>query len=318
MTLPELRLTGVRNRFLRDIDLCVADGELFVIVGPSGAGKTSLLRVIAGLAAHEGSVAVDGEEVQALPPYRRAMGYVSQDLHLFPHLTVEGNLLIAMDRQSLTREQKRNRAMELLNMLRIGHLAGRKTPTLSGGEKQRTALARVLASSPRILLLDEPFSKLDFRTGRYLRSEFKSLQVKLNLTTILVTHNIEEARELADTLAVMRSGALAGTGSPSRMMDMNQNHDDSFLETQNILTCNCPRPLGNGLIEMEWAGGLSSGPGRRPGLHPRGHQLQRYRYRAEPAARSADQPLQGSHSTGGKRRGLGRAVPGSPRRNPAG
>jgi len=159
-----------------------------------------------------------------------------------------------MDRLRLSRSRKRAKAKELMELLRITQLSHRKPSTLSGGEKQRAALARVLASSPRVLLLDEPFSKLDFRTGRYLRSEFKSLQRRLGLTTILVTHNMEEAGELADTLAVMRSGSLVRIGSPSQLLHMSESQEDSFLEMPNVLECRDIRVLGNGLIEVRWAG----------------------------------------------------------------
>lgn len=252
--MAELQLNGVSNRFLRTTDVNVSDGELFVIVGPSGAGKTSLLKVIAGLASHEGAIKVDGQMVHTLPPYRRSIGYVSQDLHLFPHLDVEGNLEIAMERLGWTKRRRRERASELMALLRIRHLSGRKPPTFSGGEKQRAALARVLASAPQILLLDEPFSNLDFRTARYLRSEFKHLQRKLRLTTLLVTHNIEEARFLADTLAVMSEGRLVQVGRPAELLEMNQHRRDSFLDAPNLLTCTGTCSLGNGLVEIQWAG----------------------------------------------------------------
>ena len=179
---------GVRNDFLQGIDLHVASGRSFAVVGPSGAGKTSLLRVIAGLAPHQGRIIVDGVEIKDCPPCRRAIGFVSQDLHLFPHLTLEGNLFLAMKPGGAGRAFRRRRAWELMDLLRITPLARRKPATFSGGEKQRAALARVLASDPKILLLDEPFSKLDFRTARYLRSEFAGLRRELGLTTVIVTH----------------------------------------------------------------------------------------------------------------------------------
>jgi ABC-type sugar transport system ATPase subunit len=172
----DLHLKAVSNPFIHNIDMHASDGEMLAVVGPSGAGKTSLLRVIAGLADHDGLVLIDQKNVSRTPPDRRSVGYVSQDLHLFPHLTLEGNLFLAMERLKWTKSRKRSRVTELIDLLRIGHLSGRKPATFSGGEKQRAALARVLASNPKILLLDEPFSKLDFRTARYLRSEFRDLQ----------------------------------------------------------------------------------------------------------------------------------------------
>ena len=249
--MAELHLDGVSNPFLKGIDLHVDDGEMMAIVGPSGAGKTSLLRVIAGLADHDGSVMIDRENVDHLSSDSRAIGFVSQDLHLFPHLTLEGNLRIAMDRLKWDKNRIQSRAEELINLLRINNLSGRKPATFSGGEKQRAALARVLASNPRILLLDEPFSKLDFRTARYLRAEFKDLQNRLNLTTVIVTHNLDEARELGQRIAVMQSGVL--TVYPSGRT-VPQNLPDSFLETPNVLPCRILKMLEHGLVEVEWAG----------------------------------------------------------------
>ena len=253
--MSEIELMNVRNRFLKDIRLRVSEGKTFVIVGPSGAGKTSLLRAIAGLAPHEGTIKVDGAEIQHLPPHLRRIGYVSQDLHLFPHLTLEGNLLIAMDRLSVPGRGKRRKAHELMELLRIAPLAERLPSMLSGGEKQRAALARVLASEPHILLLDEPLSKLDFRTARYLRSELRTLLTRLRLTAIFVTHNMEEAREMGDDLAVMSEGTLthAGFGSYLHIPQHDSCCADSFLELPNILTPAFKEFSGNGLVKIRWA-----------------------------------------------------------------
>ncbi len=252
--MSEIEIIGVRNRFLKDVRLRVSEGKTFVIVGPSGAGKTSLLRAIAGLEPHEGTIIVDGREIQRLPPHLREIGYVSQDLDLFPHLTLEGNLIIAMNRLRVTWNRKKQRARELMELLRIVPLAERYPSALSGGEKQRAALARVLASEPKILLLDEPLSKLDFRTARYLRSELLSLLNRLRVTAIFVTHNMEEAREMGDDLAVMTEGTLTHTGSPAELRLTDSCPGDSFLERPNIL---CPvhkEFSGNGIVKITWAG----------------------------------------------------------------
>ncbi|MBN1847853.1 MAG: ATP-binding cassette domain-containing protein [Deltaproteobacteria bacterium] len=251
-----LEMIGVKNRFVCPGHFHVDDGDICAIVGPSGSGKTSLLRILVGLDAHEGRVLVDQEEIQMLAPHRRAIGFVSQDLHLFPHLTLEGNLFLAMQRSNLSRSQKHRKARELMGLLRITHLSGRKPGTFSGGEKQRVALARVLASSPRILLLDEPFSKLDFRTVRYLREEFKALQKEVGLTTILVTHDLEEAGDLAKTIWVMRSGSLTASSTPLTLEGDDQNHVDTFLETPNVLSCRILKVFRNGLVQAKWAGGI--------------------------------------------------------------
>ncbi len=252
--MSELELIDVRNRFLKDIRLRVSQGKTFVIVGPSGAGKTSLLRVIAGLAPHEGTIMVDGREIQHLPAHLRQIGYVSQDLDLFPHLTLEGNLLIAMDRLKVPRSGKKCRALELMELLRISPLAERLPSMLSGGEKQRAALARVLASEPRLILLDEPLSKLDFRTARYLRSELRALLRRLGLTAIYVTHNMEEAGEMGDELAVLSDGMLTFPGWSAKVPPTGSCPSDSFLERPNIICPVLKEFSGNGLVKITWAG----------------------------------------------------------------
>ena len=212
------------------------------------------MRVIAGLEPHQGRVLIDQEEVQSLASHRRSIGFVSQDLHLFPHLSLKGNLYLAMHSSKQNRNQKRQQAQKLVELLRISHLFERRPDTFSGGEKQRAALARVLASSPRLLLLDEPFSKLDFRTARYLRSEFKNLQKQMALTTIMVTHDMTEAGELAQTMAVMHAGSLETIedGQTPPLVNGQGNH---FLDIPNAIPCRVKGKLGHGLVELAWAGG---------------------------------------------------------------
>lgn len=222
-----IELRGIENRILKGIDLDVGHGQLCVIMGPSGAGKTSLLNVVAGLMPHQGSVLIDGRSMEKAPPHRRGVGLLFQELLLFPHLTVEGNLLLAMKRLRVSRTYKRMRARELLALLRIADLPGRKPALLSGGEKQRVALARALASDPQILLLDEPLSSLDNLTANVLRTEFKQLQRKLTITTLFVTHNPEEARELADCVAVIEAGRLVEQRNPEMYLATNGRHSNT-------------------------------------------------------------------------------------------
>jgi ABC-type sulfate/molybdate transport systems ATPase subunit len=248
-----ISLCRISNFILRNVDLDINQGELVVMVGPSGAGKTTLLNVIAGLIPYQGQVMFHGRSVNRLPPHRREVGYLFQDLLLFPHLTVEKNLLLAMGRLDLSHREKRARAEEILSLFRLGHLRARLPGDLSGGEKQRSALARAIASLPKILLLDEPFASLDFRTARYLRQEFKPLQKQLALTTLFVTHNLHEAQELADRIAVLRAGHLERVGRPDEIWFTGRGESE-FLEKPNLLACRDQVSLDNGLVQVQWAG----------------------------------------------------------------
>jgi ABC-type sugar transport system ATPase subunit len=207
--MTEIQLERVGARVLKEIELTVSGGELFVMLGPSGAGKSTLLQVIAGLLAYQGVIRFDGRCIDRLPPHKRGVGYLFQDLLLFPHLTIRKNLLLAMTRLKSTRQAKHRKTMALLERFGVLHLADRLPGEMSGGEKQRAALARAIATEPRILLLDEPFSSLDERTAGHLRSELKTHQRHFKITTLFVTHNLSEAHELADRIGVIREGQLA-------------------------------------------------------------------------------------------------------------
>jgi ABC-type sulfate/molybdate transport systems ATPase subunit len=246
-------LCQISNFILREVNLEIASGELLVIIGPSGAGKTTLLNVLAGLVSYQGRVTFGGRPADRLPPHKRRVGYVFQELLLFPHLTVEKNLLLAMRCLDLTRSEKRARAEEILSLFRISGLSDRLPEALSGGEKQRAALARAVACQPKVLLLDEPFASLDFRTARYLRQEFKRLQKQLALSTLFVTHNLQEARELGDRIAVLRKGRLEQTGRPDEIW-FARREEGGFLEKPNLLPCRDQVSLQNGLVQVQWAG----------------------------------------------------------------
>jgi len=217
MSEPFLRLAGVTKHFgagaaVDDLSLSVATGESVVILGPSGCGKTTVLRLIAGLERPDaGEISLDGRTVarsgrNLVPPHERRLGFVFQDLALWPHLTVRGNLDFVLGSVGVVRVERAERIREVLELVRIDALAGRHPHQLSGGEQQRVALARALVGLPRLLLLDEPFSSLDPELRVVLRGEVQRLRRALHLTSIFVTHDRDDATELADRIVEMRQG----------------------------------------------------------------------------------------------------------------
>jgi ABC-type sulfate/molybdate transport systems ATPase subunit len=206
MTAIELR--NIENYVCQEINLEVFSGELLALLGPNGAGKTTLLNIIAGLTGYRGSVLFDGRPIDELPTQKRKVGYLFQDLVLFPHLDVASNIAYGLRVQRWPKEKIELRVKELLRLLKIEHLATAYPWRLSGGEKQRVALSRALAPYPKILLLDEPLSSLDWQTSQYLRSELKGIQQRLGITTLYVTHDLIEAREVADRTAVIHEGRI--------------------------------------------------------------------------------------------------------------
>ncbi len=223
MTVPALDITGLTRRFgdrviLHDLTLSARQGELWVLLGDSGSGKTTTLRLIAGLDTPDaGTIAIDGEIVAGngrfVPPERRRIGMVFQDYALFPHLTAARHIAFALEGLMNNAERER-RVREMLDRVGIAHLADRFPHQLSGGEQQRVALARALAPSPRLVLLDEPFSNLDARLRRALRDDLAAMLRAAGTTAFFVTHDQEEALQMADRVAVMRAGRLLQAGSP--------------------------------------------------------------------------------------------------------
>ena len=225
MTQPFLRLSGVTKRYRGDggvtgVSLDVSPGESVVVVGPSGSGKTTMLRLIAGLERpDQGEIWLDGRRAagagrNSVPAHERRVGFVFQDLALWPHLTVRGNLDFVIGSAAVPKAQRAERVNDMLRLCRIElPLAGRYPHQLSGGEQQRAALARALVGGPRILLLDEPFSSLDVDLRVTLRAELASLQRRLGVATIYVTHDEEDAVVLADRTVSMRNGKVEGITS---------------------------------------------------------------------------------------------------------
>jgi len=218
-----LRVANLSKKFgeftaLRDISLQVSEGEFVCFLGPSGCGKTTLLRAIAGLDIQTtGTVEQAGRDISALPPSERDFGIVFQSYALFPNLTVTRNIAYGLENKKLPRDRIRARVAELLDLVGLDAHKDKYPAQLSGGQQQRVALARALATSPGLLLLDEPLSALDAKVRVHLRHEIKQLQDKLGITTIMVTHDQEEALAMADRIVVMNHGVIDQVGTPTEI-----------------------------------------------------------------------------------------------------
>jgi sulfate transport system ATP-binding protein len=213
-------LTGVTKAFgavraVDDVSLTIPSGALTAVLGPSGCGKSTLLRAIAGFEAVDaGTVRLGGRDITALPLRERNIGFVFQSYALFPHLTVERNVAFALDVRKTNAGAVRARVRELLDLVQLPGYEKRYPHELSGGQRQRVALARALAAGPALLLLDEPFAALDMHVRRDLRVWLRDLHDAVHVTTLLVTHDADEAMEIAETIVLMRGGRVEQTGTP--------------------------------------------------------------------------------------------------------
>jgi len=232
---------------LEDASLEVADGEYFVLLGPPGSGKSVFLECLCGLnRAERGRVVIDGQDVTALPPRERGLGYVPQDYALFPHLSAEGNVAFGLRARGRSRADVRKRTTAVADMLGIGHLLKRRIAGLSGGERQRVALARALAVEPRVLLLDEPVSALDESTREAVCSELRRLQSDLRITTIHVSHNLEEAFSVADRGGILRAGSFQQVDSLQNLLRRPRNEFMArFMRCENIFVGHARSPRGS-------------------------------------------------------------------------
>lgn len=203
-----LRLSSVRCGILNGVSLRLEEGACIAVSGPSGSGKTTLLNVIAGSKKYSGDVEYLGRNINALKPWQRPFRYLNQRLYLFPFLSLEGNLRLAQ--YAAGRKNDAGARQRLLEEFEIAHLARRRPAGVSGGEQQRAALARALVSSPRLLLLDEPFSSLDWDLRVKLWSVLLSLKNRLGFSMLVVTHEPKEAKALADSSFRMENGVLRG------------------------------------------------------------------------------------------------------------
>ena len=202
------------------IDLEVQPGEFLSLLGPTGCGKTTTLRLIAGFERpDEGDVRIGGSDVSRVPPYKRDVNTVFQSYALFPHLTVEDNVAYGLKQRGLGRTERRRERLEMLELVRLEGLEARKPRELSGGQQQRVALARALVMSPRVLLLDEPLGALDLKVRKELQIELKRIQEEIGITFVYVTHDQEEALAMSDRVVVMNGGRIEQIGAPHEIYD---------------------------------------------------------------------------------------------------
>lgn len=222
--MSSVRFAGISKVYpegggVRDFSCEIADGEFFALLGPSGCGKTTTLRIVAGLETPDaGAVFIDGSDVTHVPPERRGAAMVFQNYALFPHMNVFENVAFGLRARKLPKGDIARRVDEALELLQLGGLARRPVTELSGGEQQRVALARALAVRPAILLLDEPLSNLDAELRYTTRKQLAELQAHLGITALYVTHDQEEALELAARIAVLKDGQCHQIGTPEEIL----------------------------------------------------------------------------------------------------
>ena len=212
------------NQVLHDIHFGVEEGKLLCLLGPSGCGKTTILNAIGGfLTDYTGDIIIDGQNISSLPPESRPVSTVFQSYGLFPHLTVLNNVAYGLKFQGYSKEERIQKAEAMLEIVGLYNHRHKHIHKLSGGQQQRVALARSLVVEPKVLLLDEPLSNLDAKMRSNLRLEIKSIQQRLNITTILVTHDQQEAFEMADQIVLLNQGRIVQTGDPREIYDQPAN-----------------------------------------------------------------------------------------------
>jgi putative spermidine/putrescine transport system ATP-binding protein len=219
------------------VDLTIDQGEFFTLLGPSGSGKTTTLRLIAGFEEPDsGDVQLRGKSVAGLPPFARDVNTVFQDYALFPHMSVQDNVEYGLRVKKVAKAERRQRAQQALDMVRLAEYGKRKPGQLSGGQRQRVALARAIVNRPKVLLLDEPLGALDLKLREEMQVELKRIQQEVGITFVYVTHDQEEALTMSDRLAVFDSGKIIQVGAPSEVYEHPQSEFVAgFVGTSNVL-----------------------------------------------------------------------------------
>ncbi len=229
MIKPLIELNRIRKSYgvhviLEEVSLAIYPGEFLTLLGPSGCGKTTLLRLISGFDTPDsGDILFDGKSIQHLPPQKRDVHTIFQSYALFPHLSVFENVAFALRCQKIAQNEIETRVLEALQLVRLETYGTRSIKQLSGGQQQRVAIARAIINRPKVLLLDEPLSSLDYRLRKSMQYELKQLQKKLNMTFIFVTHDQEEALSMSDRIAVFHQGKIEQIGTPREVYETPKN-----------------------------------------------------------------------------------------------
>ncbi|HSL28232.1 MAG TPA: ABC transporter ATP-binding protein [Anaerolineales bacterium] len=253
---PAIRFDNVSRYFgevkaVDQVDLEIRDGEFFSMLGPSGSGKTTCLRMIAGFDnPTAGRIFLYGQDVSNLPPYERNVNTVFQDYALFPHMTIADNIAYGLMVKGIARAQRYQQVEEMLDLVRLPGFGQRKPSQLSGGQRQRVALARALINHPRVLLLDEPLGALDLKLRQQMQVELKSIQQRVGITFIFVTHDQEEALTMSDRMAVFNEGRIVQVGTPSEIYERPASpFVAGFVGTSNLVSGEVARRM-TGSTEM--------------------------------------------------------------------
>ncbi len=255
---PLIKLRSISKTFgdrkvLDNLDLDLNDGEFVTLLGPSGCGKTTVLRMIAGFEDPDsGSITLEGGVLHDMPAHERPVNTVFQSYALFPHMNVYDNVAFGLRMEKVAKAEIHERVREALEMVQLAHLSDRRPDQLSGGQQQRVAIARAVVKRPRVLLLDEPLSALDYKLRKQMQNELKRLQRRLGITFVFVTHDQEEALSMSDRVVVMREGGIEQIGTPREVYESpNTLFVARFVGEINQLAAQIIRPLPAGRIEIQ-------------------------------------------------------------------